>query len=853
MKHGGLVLATLGLLVFACSGDDDASRPPPAVCGDLASFRWESGGDGHADPFGAKAAGQARAGKIRDASQVVQGPFARQKARVGDFALANDKIAVYIEAEGRANGYAPFGGDIIAIEPVGDDGRPKGASQYIESLIALSRQTVKPEKVSVIADGSDGKAAIVRVAGVLADIPFLETFKALSQAEYGFPAAIDYVLEPGAEKITYRLSLANTTDEVVDFANLQRVGFFHSSRSKLFTEQNGYGAPKGEVPWVAYDSGDSAFLVRAAEGRPLRYELEISGFQLFSAQGLSAQACEKKTVDYLEIATGSPGIDGLLEAKRRAYAEPAWRELRGVLREEGGGPLAGALVHATAADGKYLTRVPTNAAGEYVLHVPAGGVSLTPTLKGWAIPAATPVADGAPSADLTLPKRAVIQVTATDSVTSEPIPVRVQVIPTTPPAAAPLSFGLRDEVNGRLWQDFAVTGATTLAVPPGPHRVIVSRGYEYELLDTEVTADTATPVVVEAKLRRSVDSTGAMCADFHIHSFYSADSSDPAEEKVKGAIADGLDIPISSEHEWVIDFQPIIQRLNLTKWAFGMPSEELTTFSWGHFGVIPLYPREEAANNGAVDWVGKKPAEFFKVVNDLPEKPVLVVNHPSGSGFMAYFKVANFNRETGIGDPELWSDTFGGIEVFNDSDFEANRGASVADWFALLNAGHTYWATGSSDSHDQRSSPVGYPRTCLRFGHDDPTKLSPELVRDALRAGAATISGGLYMTAEAPGGVGPGGTASPGDYKVVVQAPGWLSASSLEVIVDGVSTQTLPLTAIPAADPLNPVKRYEATVPVAASQSSARHWVVFHAKSDVDLAPVHPGRKAFAVTNPIFF
>ncbi|MBX3264591.1 MAG: CehA/McbA family metallohydrolase [Labilithrix sp.] len=849
MKCRGLVLAALGVAVFACSSDP-ARTALTAPCNGLADFRFDSGGDGHADPFGAKAAGQARAGKIVDASQIVQGPLARQRVRVGDFALANDRIAVYIEAEGRADGYSPFGGDIVAIEPVGADGRPTGASQYGETLVALSRQTVKPDKVSVIADGSDGKAAIVRVSGVLADIPFLDTFKALSQAEYGFPAAIDYVLEPGAEKITYRLSIANATDELVDFANLQRVGFFHAARSKIFTEANGFAPPKGEGPWVAFDSGESAFLVRAAEGRPIRSELEVSGFQLFSVQGLSAEACETKTVDYLEIATGGPGIDGLLEAKRRAYGEPAWRELRGTLKEEGAAGLAGAFVHATAPDGRYLTRALTDADGEYVLHVPPGAVSLTPTLKGWAIPAATPVADGAATADLTLPRRATIEVKATDGATGEAIPVRVQVIPATPPVPAPAAFGLREEVNGRLWQDFAVTGDTVLPVPPGDYRVIVSRGYEYDILDTPVSASPAAPAVIEAALQRAVDTSGVMCADFHIHSFYSADSSDPADEKVKGAIADGLDIPVSSEHEWVIDFQPIIQRLGLTKWAFGMPSEELTTFTWGHFGVIPLYPREGAPNNGAIDWVGKQPPGFFKQVNELPENPVLIINHPSSAGFGGYFSAASFDRATGKGDPELWSSEFGAIEVFNDSDLEENRDKSVADWFALLNAGHTYWATGASDSHDQRSSPVGYPRTCLRFGHDDPTRLTPELVRDALRAGAATISGGLYITAEAPGGVGPGGTATAGAYDVVVRSPSWLSASSLEVIVDGVTTETIPLTAAPAAEPGN---LYEVTVNVAAAQSSARHWVVFHAKGEGDLSPVHPNRKPFAVTNPIFF
>ena len=851
MKCRGLLLAALGVAVFACSSDPDPAASALAVCGGLSEFRFEHGTDGHADPFGAKAAGQARAGKIRDASQIVQGPFARQKVRVGDFAIANDRIAVYIEAEGRANGYSPFGGDIVAIEPVGEDGRPRGHSQYGETLVALSRQTVKPDKVSVIADGSDGKAAIVRVSGVLTNIPFLDTFKALSQAEYDFPAAIDYVLEPGSDKLLYRLSIANATDEIVDFANLQRVGFFHASRSRIFTEANGFAPPKGASPWVAFDSGDSAFLVRAAEGREIRNELEVSGFQLFSIQGLSAEPCEKKTVDYLELATGSPGIDGLLEAKRRAYDEAPWRELRGVLREDGAGPLAGALVHATDPGGKYLTRALTNDQGEYVLHVPPGAVSLTPTLKGWAIPAATAVADGATTAHLTLPRRATIVVDATDELTGEAIPVRVQVIPTSAPVPAPEAFGLRDEANGRLWQDFAVTGHTELPVPPGQHRVVVSRGYEYEILDIPVTVDPASRAAVAANLRRSVDTTGVMCADFHIHSFYSADSSDPADEKVKGAIADGLDIPVSSEHEWIIDFQPIIQRLGLTKWAFGMPSEELTTFTWGHFGVVPIQPREDAPNNGAVDWVGKKPGEFFQQVNDLPEKPVLIVNHPSGgTAFSSYFTAAGFNRTTASGDPELWSDAFGAVEVFNDSDFESNRDASVADWFALLNAGKTYWAAGNSDSHDQRTSPVGYPRTCLRFGHDDPTKLTSETVRDVLRAGAATVSGGLYITAEGPDGIGPGGKSAAGAYKVVVQSPSWFSATSLEVIVDGVTTQTLPLEALPSTVP---GKRYEATIDVAPSQSSARHWVVFHAKGEGDLAPVHPGRKPFAVTNPIFF
>ena len=860
MKLRGLFLAAAVVTcaaVFACSSEEGSSGTDPdaaaPVCdGNLEAFRFPSGNDGSGDPFGARAAGQARAGRIHDTAQIVQPDNARNKVRVNDFVLANDKIAVYIEAEGESDGYNPLGGDVLGLETIGLDGRPTGVSQYNETLVMLARQTVQPEKVSVLADGSDGKAAIVRVSGKLVNVPFLDTFAGLIPDEYGFPAALDYVLEPGAARVLVRFNLVNTRTDPVDFTNKQYFGFFQANRSQVFTESRGFDEPKGESDWVAFDSRKSAFLVHAV-GSKLRPEIGISGFQLYSVKGLALDACATKTVDYVEMVVGAPGIDGVLEAKRATYAEPAWREIRGTLKETGGGPLADALVHATAADGRYLSRAVTDGAGAYVLHVPPGEALITPTLKGWVIPAATPAPAGVPTVDLSLPKRATIEIIVKDATTSEPLPARVQVIPSTKIASAPAAFGIKDEdINGRLWSDFAITGTLQLPVPPGQYRVVVTRGYEYELFDSPAIATEGTTTTLTAALLHSVESNGVMCADFHIHSHFSADSDDEPELKVRGAVGDGLEIPVSSEHEWIIDFQPIIQRLGLAKWAYGFPSEELTTFAWGHFGIIPIRQNPDAVNNGAAPWIGKKPPEFFRSVNAREERPVLIVNHPTGAAFQGYFSASSFDRATAKGSDELWSDEFTALEIFSNNDFEEVRDTAGADWFALLNAGKTYWATGASDSHHERSSPVGWPRTCLTFGHDDPTKLSAEIVRDVLRVGAATISGGLMMTVAGPDAIGPGGMSTKGAYKVTVQCPGWLSASSLEVIVDGLTTQTLPLT--PLAGP-GPGKKYELTVDVQPpAQSKPRHWVVFHAKSGAaDLAPLHPGKKAFAFSNPIFF
>ncbi|MSP60212.1 MAG: hypothetical protein EXR72_07695 [Myxococcales bacterium] len=840
-------------VVAGCSPPPPADMGPCAAAGITAESRFASGSrEGHADPLGARAAGQARAGRIHDPAQIRQPDDARHVVRVGDFVIANEKIAAYIEAEGESDGYSAFGGEILALETVGEDGRPTGISQYGETLLAISKQGVNPDSITVIQDGSDGKAAIIRVSGRLANLPFLDTLSAFFPQEFNLPAALDYVLEPGSEKITVRLSLMNPDKEEVQLSTFQNIGFFQSARSRLFTAASGYAVPKGEHPWVAFDGGRSAFAWRMP-GAKMKFFIEVSGFQFFTSSGLSVDGCGKKTLDYVELIPGAPGIDGALAALRRVDGDATWREVRGKVVDGGGATIGGALVHVMAADGRYVTRAVSDPGGKFLLHLPPGAMRLAATMKGYIAQAPVDVAPMMNDLTIKLAANGSLLVTARDQASKQPLPVRVQVIPTNAPVAAPAEWGVSDETRGRIHQEFAVTGEARLTLPPGEHQVVVSRGYEWEIHQQKLTIEAGKQATVDASLLHSVDSTGVMCADFHIHSFYSADSSDPVEYKVRGAIADGLEIPVSSEHEWIIDFQPTIQKLGLTKWAYGFPSEEFTTFTWGHFGIIPIRPRPEAVNNGAVAWIGKKPPEVFQTIADLPEKPVLIINHPSGGGFGAYFSSTHFDRATGAGDPEWWSDKFGAVEVFNDSDFDANRDKSVADWFALLNAGKIVWAVGSSDSHSLRSSPVGYPRTCMPFGHDDPTRLSAEAVRDVLARGAATVSGGLYMAVTGPGGVGPGGMVmqkGPFPVQVVVQAPKWLEATTLEVIVDGETVDTIQLQESMGAL----ARRYEATVMVSAKQPRALHWVVFHASAKGrDLAPVSPGRKAFGVSNPILF
>ncbi|MFO0554468.1 MAG: CehA/McbA family metallohydrolase [Polyangiaceae bacterium] len=854
-------------LVAGCGDDTNTNTNPTGTSSntcDVEALSLETGDpDGHADPFGAKAANQARAGRIKSAASVPQPAHGRQKIEDGDFVLANDKIAVFIEDKDVSDGYGRFGGEVIAVDRVGADGKPLGQSKFLETLQLTSLYMINPDSVSVLNDGSNNEAAVVRVRGPLEPLPFLaDTFGAAFPTQYaGLVAAYDFTLEPGAEKLSVRFGFINPTDYQVDTGvdfngSWNLFGFFQRSQNELFLPGLGFADPTGTPDWIGYINDAVPFAYQGPDGSPLEFGgIDISGFQAFAGTGIIVDACSVSMFEDHQIVVGEPGggVDGLGEVVRRVNAQPAWHAVTGILTEEGSNaPIAGAYVHVLAADGSYLTRVTTDDNGNYTVHVPDEAVTFIPSRRGFPTSSGVDVVASDTQVDLTLPQAGRIHVSATELNVARNIPVRVQVIPTDPVPETPAAYGDVDEVNGRLWQYFAVSGDVTLEVPPGEHRVIVSRGYEWELSDQTLSVGAGELVQHPVVLEHSVDTTGAMSADFHIHSMYSADSSDPVLKKVRSALADGLDMPISSEHEWIISFQPIIESLGAQDFAFGAPSEELTTFTWGHFGVVPIQPRPDQLNNGAIDWLGKAPSDVFAEVHALPEKPALIVNHPSGSAtFQAYFRAAGFDPDTGTSDDPLWSEDFDAIEVFNDSDFDANRDASVAHWFSLLNHGKTYFAVGSSDSHSVRSSPVGYPRTFLQLGYDDPKLANADDIRDAIKQGAAVVSGGLYMTVEGPNSSTPGSTqpkTATADFTVTVQCPSWLSADTLEVIVNGDTVDTIDLMPSGAGTAKTYVNQVTVNLP-----SGARDWVVFHAKGTGDLAPLHPGRAAFAVSNPIFF
>ena len=832
-------------------------------CGDTCPGPFADGDpDGHDAPLAAGPT-EARAGRIRDVDLPVV-PSGLITWQAGDFVLANDKIALVIEDVGESDLYDPWGGRPVGLARV-ENGALVEPSNFGEFFVLTGRSTVLTSAVSVINDGSDGKPAIIRARGRLHPLPFFENIVSILYYDRydDIEAAIDYELAPGAEHVDIRMRYASPREDVTRVpSTLHALMYTKRSGVPPFQPDFGFDEQLSGSPYLALVDDNATTWAYAPADGTLNSSISVSGFLGAFSPGYEIPPCSTSERLHAKLIIGGRGVEGIVTAAARTFGYEQ-RELVGTVTRDGV-PAPGVRVHALGRGVAYLTRTTTDAAGNYRLHVPSlEDVRLEAFSRGDA-PVVVQQGTGTEPKTINLAASGWIHVVATEN--GAPVPARVQVLPTsTTQLALPPDHGEPPVTDGRLHVAFPVTGDVTLRAPPGSWEVVVSRGYEYELVQQTVTVVANQTVQVDAALDRVVDTTGTQCGDFHIHTWRSNDSGDDSLTKVAQAVADGLELPVRSEHEFVGDFRAEIAQLGVDAYAAGFGSIELTSMEiWGHMGVFPLDYDPTQINGGAPKWQSfplrddddtpfetLSPPLVFDRVRARPESPVVIINHPRGGA--NYFDYVGFNPATGLAELEAdWDTKFTLVEVFNDSGWLANRNRNVTDWFGLLRAGRRVFAVGSSDSHGLSSSPVGYPRTCIALGTDDPRALTANQVRDGLAAGRTAISGGIYVSAHL-GVAGPGemvtGAGSPVAVTITVQAPTWVDVTTIEIVVDGQTVDTIPV--MPGdADPRNPALRWSGaiTVPTQATGS----FVVVAAYGAQTLEPVHPGRIPFGVTNPIF-
>jgi hypothetical protein len=187
---------------------------------------------------------------------------------------------------------------------------------------------------------------------------------------------------------------------------------------------------------------------------------------------------------------------------------------------------------------------------------------------------------------------------------------------------------------------------------------------------------------------------------------------------------------------------------------------------------------------------------------------------------------------------------------------------------SFLNRGLRVTGTSNSDSHTASLQSVGYPRTYLQVGSDDPSTLTDAQVMAAIRANKVTISGGPFVTLSV-GSKGIGDLAQP-DFSgatpvaklhVTIQAPPWMGPLDRMDVWQGDATSSVAhiQTSVDLRSaPSTQVVRYDDTVSVPVTADT---WFLVTVRGPVDsttgfsnaLWPVvQTSDPLFAITNPIY-
>jgi len=161
-------------------------------------------------------------------------------------------------------------------------------------------------------------------------------------------------------------------------------------------------------------------------------------------------------------------------------------------------------------------------------------------------------------------------------------------------------------------------GKALVEVMPGTYTLSVSRGPEYTIrtfsgvVITNAVAPTDMTVVNGGPitLKRVVDTSGYLSADFHIHSGRSLDSSAPLEARVRSFAGEDLEVMVSTDHDINTDYLPPIKKLLLTPFITSIVGTEVTmsvsrppylSNSWGHINSWPSVYDANLRRGGAVE------------------------------------------------------------------------------------------------------------------------------------------------------------------------------------------------------------------------------------------------------------
>jgi hypothetical protein len=460
---------------------------------------------------------RARAKVVECADELAPGRLAA--GRNGDFLLENDRIRVIIRGPGA--GYylhGGSGGGIIDAVRRTDTG---WSEDLVKEILPAVDLTVGAFDELVITEAGDDGVAELTVRGPAAQ---LELIAAAGTRE--IPDVLierRYRLAPGATELEM-LTRVFPNEGVEDTSHDLYDAMFLGGRAPSFVP--GKGAVEGQT------QGDFVATSGTTTSYGLVYEqdltlIDLAGIRL--VQGASVDSTG--TTHHFLVGDGS-----IASITAQGWAH---RETPTLSYDFRATPDIDILVTDAAAKPITVAR-PTDT--NVTLVLPADG---TFSLQGLAVGAAPgPVIPLANGAIVDRGPSGTLAITVRDDVSSAPLPARVVI-----------EDGSGDRI---LWTD--ATGDLSVPVVPGTLRVTISRGLEYDaFVATSVAVADGATVPVDARLEKVVDTAGWISIDTHLHSEMSTDSTLPLDDRIRAVAAEGVEVPVSTDHDMITDYAPVIR------------------------------------------------------------------------------------------------------------------------------------------------------------------------------------------------------------------------------------------------------------------------------------------------------
>ena len=850
---------------------------------------------------------EARAGQLaeEDVGAFIGGTAASSEP--GDYLLYNDRARFVVRGLRDGHFYAGYAGSVIDMDIVRPEGQADrdGMDDFM-TMLGLA-WLFRAESIEVLADGSDGGAAVVQAVGT--DVTF-EFFEGALEAPGLFPprgleVTQTFTLQPGVPVLEITTDVVNTTDDdqilpVID------AGMVDLATFTPFIPGTGFD---GDPP-----DADRTMMSMASH----RDDLNVATFRPDGdlVQGALSQISDEFELvaadgDTLELAPGEEGSyarllgvardQATLEAYRREVQGLAVAEVGGVVTEEGSGAaVAGARVFLTDTDGNPQAMAVTDDSGAYsfvfdpgsyqvvvvgdgnneLMDFPAAigayGVYAHDSVNELALrafgdpgtavasadadgygrsgPVDVTLTEGSPAmADVELAAPALLELTVEDG-DGNPLAAMVHVqfpdgVSDPQPADGRLGEN-RPRGNARktVW---VLDGEMTVPMVPGTYDLVGHRGFRYEMDRVEgvelASGETTQQTLV---LEQAYDTPGWISGDLHAHASPSMDGECTVEERLATAACGDVQVHVSTDHDHVADYRPAAEAMGIAPWTITVPGDEISPTIRGHFNIYPVEPDADAQNGGAPRWWEHQvtTSELFVLWRErVGPDGVLQVNHGRG-GSNGMFSMADFDPEYGEAyDTDFYCDAFDTMEILNSKGY-GDAEELREDWRAHLDLGLRPTAVGVSDAHG-RLPGSGHGRTYVRVGVDDLADLDTDDFFAALKAQKAIVSGGPFVTLTATDGqsdaeIGETLEAASATLELQVWAPSWMIVDEVRIYTSGGEVAFTDSTAETA-----PPLWYDGSFEVAPDGDT---YYFAEVLGSGDMGPLWSGAHAYALTNPVY-